>query len=133
MLSYFTDAANVAALTSLLAYHIVPEYVELQNLKPGEQIQTAEGGDVTVVYIEGVAHYNKASWLANALEYLSALRNGACSSAFTKEECQWACAKMTGSRCCHSQLENQLKHAPLSKSHNIVMAPCCHYCAYLIW
>ncbi len=67
MLSYFTDAANVAALTSLLAYHIVPYYVELQTLRPSDQIQTAEGGDVTVVYIEGVAHYNKGSWLAKLM------------------------------------------------------------------
>lgn len=54
MLSYFSNPANVASLTSLLAYHIVPEYVELTNLLPGQHIQTAEGGDVTVVYIEGV-------------------------------------------------------------------------------
>ena len=48
------DPANAPTLASLLAYHIVPSGVVLSNLAPGEQIQTAEGGDVTVVYITGV-------------------------------------------------------------------------------
>jgi hypothetical protein len=57
MIQYLNATANVGALVSLLAYHVVPVSVVVANFIPDQEFLTAEGDPIYVEFLHGVCTF----------------------------------------------------------------------------